>query len=419
MVMMLGFLLLQVVLGELAPLYREQQTVDKGGLRSHIVVFTDDAPALDLKEAIQKWISIELPTVNHSEVENVYNIDNKFRGFAIYVDEAQVLEIRNHKYVKYVQEDGVVTIDAFTDRQDWGQIRVNQRARNLNTNSASYSYASGYPNQNLDNTVWDFTSGIQANNSAGDGSRATVCVVDTGIRATHQELAGRVDATTSFVSGQTTDGNGHGTHCAGSAAGRYRGMARNARITSAKVLSDAGSGTNANVISGIQWCQNRATNAQMTYVISLSLGGAANTAVNDAINAVAPRSVPVVAAGNDNGDSCTKSPASAREAITVAASDKDDTKASFSNVGTCINVWAPGVSIHSSWYTSDTAYNTISGTSMATPLTAGLVASLAPSSGYLTRNDALTALQNRGVSGVIRNCPANTPNLLASTGRTP
>jgi len=402
-----------------APLYRHEQTIDKDSLRSHIVVFTDDAPALDLKEAIQKWLSMELPSVNHEEVENVYNIDNKFRGFAIYLDAAGLLELRNHKYVKYVQEDGVVTIGAFTDRQDWGQIRINQRARNLNTTNSNYTYSgSTYPNAGLDNSVWNFAAGIQALVS-GDGARATVCVVDTGIRATHQELAGRVDATTSYVAGQTTDGNGHGTHCAGSAAGRYRGLARNARITSAKVLSDSGSGTNANVISGIQWCSNRATNAQMTYIISLSLGGAANNAVNDAINAVSPRSIPVVAAGNEQADACTRSPASAREAITVAASDKDDARSSFTNVGTCVDVWAPGVSIHSSWYTGDANYNTISGTSMATPLVAGLVATFAPTTGHLTRNEALAAIQNRGVSGVIRNCPTNTRNLLASTGRTP
>jgi len=308
-----------------------------------------------------------------------------------------------------------VTIGAFTDRQDYGQIRINQGLRNLTTNSASYSYASAYPNQNLDVTVWNFVAGVQAAYT-NDGSRAAVCVVDTGVRNSHSEFNGRVFANLSYVAGQTADGNGHGTHCAGSCCGRYRGTARNTRILSAKVLSDAGSGTNNNVISGINWCVTQ-QEASRTYIISLSLGGALSTAVNDAINSAATRTVPVVAAGNDNGDSCTKSPASAAQAITVGASDKDDNKASFSNYGRCLDIWAPGVSIHSSWYTSDTAYNTISGTSMATPLIAGLVASYAQS-GILSRNQALAELHRLSVTAV-KNVPTGTETKLASTGRRP
>jgi cerevisin len=331
-----------------------------------------------------------------------------------------LLNIRSHKYVMYVEEDGVVSINApFTTRQDWGQIRVNQGNRNLTTNNqTNYNFSgTSYPSSGLDTTYWNWVNGIQALVN-GNGSTATVCVVDTGIRATHQEFAGRVDATTSYVAGESTDGNGHGTHCTGSCCGNSRGMARAARITSAKVLSNGGSGTNANVISGINWCSNRATNAQMTYIISLSLGGGAATAVNDAVNNAAPRSVPVVAAGNSNNDACNSSPSGAREAITVAASDKDDAKASFSSFGPCVDIWAPGVNIHSAWYTSDTAYNTISGTSMATPLVSGLVATYA-TTGYLTRTAAYQALSARGTSGAVRNCPTNTRNLLASTGRSP
>jgi len=190
------------------------------------------------------------------------------------------------------------------------------------------------------------------------------------------------------------------------------------RIASAKVLTNAGSGQNTWVISGINWCANRFNDASRTWVLSLSLGGGLSTPVNDAINSAATNSVPVVAAGNENADACTRSPASASRAITVAASDKDDTKASFSNVGQCVNIWAPGVSIHSSWYTGDANYNTISGTSMATPLVSGLVAMLGNQSG-LRRDAAMTALQQNGVNGVIRNCPANTPNILAASGRTP
>jgi len=415
--MFIGFLLLQIVLGDLAPLYKQEKTIDKDGLRSYIVVFADEAPEL-AKEGIQKWLSMEVPSVDPTKVEGVWNIESMFRGFATYLNAAGLAEIRSHKYIKYVEEDAVVTLDAFTDRQDWGQIRVNQRARNLTTNTASYSYASSYPNQNLDITVWNFVAGVQAQFTQ-DGSRSSVCVIDTGVRATHQEITGRVDAQINYSSDSSAaDGNGHGTHVAGSCCGRFRGVARNSRIASAKVLTNAGSGQNAWVISGINWCANRYNDATRTWVLSLSLGGTASTAVNDAINSAAVNSVPVVAAGNDNGDACTKSPASATRAITVAASDKDDTKASFSNFGQCVNIWAPGVSIHSGWYTGDANYNTISGTSMATPLVSGLVAFFGNTQA-LKRDQAMSVLQSNGVNGVIRNCPANTPNILAATGRTP
>lgn len=156
----------------------------------------------------------------------------------------------------------------------------------------------------------------------------------------------------------------------------------------------------------------------MTHVMSMSLGGATVTAVNDALNAAATRTIPVVAAGNENTDACTRSPAGAAMAITVMASDKDDNKASFSNFGRCADIWAPGVSVHSGWYTSDVAYNTISGTSMACPLVAGLVAYFSDD-GNLKRESALLELRKYGNLDAIRNNPANTVNLLAATGRSP
>jgi subtilisin family serine protease len=421
--MLLGFLLLGLVLGELAPLYTKERTVDKGNLRSYIIVFADEFPELpqEPKEAIRKWISLELPSVNPAVVDAGYNIGNKFRGFAGFLNAAQVAEIRNHKYVKYVEEDSIATTMApFTDRQDWGQIRVNQRTRNLATNSAQYTYATGYPNQNLDTDTWNFQPGIQAD-FKNSGTTAEVCVIDTGVRATHQEISGKVDAQINFTNDTNgfNDGNGHGTHVAGSCCGRYRGVAKAARVTSAKALSNSGSGQWAWIISAIQWCANRNVNDRRTYIMSMSLGGGIQTSVNDAINAAAPMSIPVVAAGNENTDACTRSPASAAEAITVMASDKDDNKASFSNYGRCADIWAPGVSVHSGWYTSDTAYNTISGTSMATPLVSGLIAFYADDDNNppLSRNKAMAELRVIGTQDAVRNNPANTPNILAATGR--
>jgi len=125
--MLLGFLFLHAVLGDVAPLFRQERTVDQGSLRSYIIVFADEFPALPKqpKEAILKWLSSEVPSI--SKIDAGYNIGDTFRGFGAYLNAAQVAEIRNHKYVKYVEEDSIATITAFTDRQDWGQIRVNQK----------------------------------------------------------------------------------------------------------------------------------------------------------------------------------------------------------------------------------------------------------------------------------------------------
>jgi len=152
----------------------------------------------------------------------------------------------------------------------------------------------------------------------------------------------------------------------------------------------------------------------------MSLGGGLTLAVNDAINAAADFTIPVVAAGNENGDACTRSPASAARAITVMASDKDDQKATFSNFGRCADIWAPGVSVHSGWYTTDVAYNTISGTSMATPLVSGLIAYYTDDESIaITRDAALHELHKTGTQDAIRNCPQGTINVLASDGRLP
>jgi subtilisin family serine protease len=385
-------------------------------------VFTKDFPELprdQAKEAIKKWISMELPAVDPKVVEAGYNI-NEFRGFNAYLNAAQLEVIRGHPLVKYVEEDSIATITDFTDRQDWGQVRVHQPARFLTTNNAQYTYdGTTYPNQNLDITVWNFIEGVQ-NPFRNTGKKAEVCIIDTGVRATHQEILGRVDAQVDYTNSTNgfQDGNGHGTHVAGSCCGTFRGVAPESRISSAKALSNSGSGQWAWIISAIEWCAKRNTNRQTTYIMSMSLGGGLTVAVNEAINAASTDTIPVVAAWNENMNSCTRSPASAHRSITVMASDKDDNKASFSNFGNCSDIWAPGVSVHSGWYTSDTAYNTISGTSMATPLVSGVIAGYADDDkgSGLTRDEAMRELQNVGQWNIIKSNPANTPNLFVFTG---
>jgi len=219
-----------------------------------------------------------------------------------------------------------------------------------------------------------------------------------------------------FVTTNNTNGvdcNGHGTHCAGSAAGRYRGLAPGADIGCVRVLNCGGSGTNANVIAGFDFVGNTQKSGA-TNILSASLGGGKSAATEDSINSAANKGViPVVAGGNDNANACSYSPAGATQAITIGALTSQDAKASFSNHGSCINAFTPGVSVHSGWYTSTTAYNTISGTSMATPLAAGAIALYATTQTQPASNANIRAAITRtGTTGQITGLPANTINLI-------
>ena len=216
------------------------------------------------------------------------------------------------------------------------------------------------------NSTYSFTS---------TGSGVTAYVIDTGIRTTHVDFGGQ--ATSGFDAidgGPADDCHGHGTHVSGTIGGTTYGLAKDVSLVAVRVLDCNGSGTNAQVISGIEWAIGNHP-AGRPAVANMSLGGAANSAIDTAIRNLHNDGVTVVvAAGNDAADACSSSPARAPEAITVAASDSNDAMASFSNGGTCVDLFAPGVSVLSAWATSDTATNTISGTSMASPHVAGVAA---------------------------------------------
>jgi len=204
------------------------------------------------------------------------------------------------------------------------------------------------------------------------------------------------------------------TYFVGSAAGLYRGLATNADVGNVRVLNCQGSGTTANVVAGFDFVGNNQKQAA-TNILSASLGGGASQATDDSINGCAAKGViPVVAGGNNGANACGYSPARALNAITIGALQQNDAIASFSNHGSCVNGFTPGVSVHSGWYTSTTAYNTISGTSMATPLAAGAIALYATSqSTQPVTNDAVRrAINATGTLGVITGLPANTINLV-------
>jgi subtilisin family serine protease len=208
-----------------------------------------------------------------------------------------------------------------------------------------------------------------------DGYGVDVFVVDTGINLKHNEFIGRLSPGVSFITGETTDdGNGHGTHVAGSIAGTNYGVANKATLIPVKVLSKTGSGSTTGVISGVNWVASNVKKGRPA-VANLSLGGGYSLTLNNAVSAAIKAGVTfVVAAGNSNDDSSKYSPASNAEAIVVGATDSSDHRASFSNCGTTVTIMAPGVNTFSAWVGNPAATNTISGTSMASPLVAGVAA---------------------------------------------
>jgi len=226
--------------------------------------------------------------------------------------------------------------------------------------------------------VKDKTTHTYFNN---DGRRAVAYVLDTGVRV-HNDFGNRLkggkDFTNSGKSPEYDDGNGHGTHVAGTVGGTKYGVAKAVDIYAGKVLSDSGSGTFRGVIEGIEWAWKRAKANNENAVINMSLGGGKSTTVNNAVNEAVREGVSVVvAAGNDNGDACNKSPASAELAITVGSFQQSQmARSGFSNYGECVNVFGPGSSIKSAWITGSDSSRTLSGTSMASPHVAGVVATI-------------------------------------------
>jgi len=418
-----AFLLVQAAFG-LAPFYRQEEPIDRhdNGIheRSYFVIFNDKAPKFGLeKEKLQSWLKIGMPELNPENVQWVYAIDT-FEGFSVWTTPSTVDALLAYEFVKYVEEDQVMRANApFTQRPDYGQLRIAQKgARNLATVPSGQYSGSTYPSAAADTNTWDWTSAVyNGYRPINNGGGTKIWIVDTGVLPTHQEIAGYVKDNADFVNSSQggVDCNGHGTHCAGSAGGNWRGLAQAAEIGNVRVLNCQGSGTNTAVVQGFNYaCNNRASGKGN--ILSASLGGGASTATDDAINACNNVGViPVVAAGNSNANACLYSPARATGAITVGATTKDDTMASFSNWGSCVNVFCPGVSVHSGWYTSTSTYNTISGTSMATPLCAGAIALWCTREGVSRCNRAtvMSALNSTGTWNTITGTlPAGTPNVI-------
>ncbi|MDZ5621591.1 S8 family peptidase [Nocardioides bizhenqiangii] len=279
------------------------------------------------------------------EVSHIYR--HAINGFAASVPEALLSVLRGDARVRRIEIDrGVRASDTQTPTPSWGIDRIDQRDLPLNN---SYTYGP-------------------------TGSGVNAYVVDTGILTTHPDFGGRASHGTDTVDGDAnaTDCNGHGTHVAGTVGGSAYGVAKSARLIAVRVLGCDGSGSTAGVIAGLDWVVAH-HQAGVPAVANMSLGGAASLALDDAVRRVIADGVTMaVAAGNENTDACRKSPARTAQALTVAASDRNDARASFSNRGSCVDLFAPGVDITSAWLANGS--QTISGTSMAAPHVAGVAA---------------------------------------------
>jgi len=365
----------------LAPLYAESPKLIPS---QYIVKVLSSA---SVEQHLNK-LQAQLQQNEVNQIVHKYNVNNgEFQGYSIRCNEETLGFIRRMEDVAFVEQDSYVTISATqTNPPSWGQDRVDQRNLPLN-------------------------SRLIYSNNAGTGVR--VYTIDTGIMTTHNDFGGRVSwGVTIPDNASDSDANGHGTHCTGTILGTSYGLAKKATGFAVKVLGDMGFGSTADVIAGVDWVSDRHDSHGGNTVANMSLGGGASTALDNAVTSAVNNGVHViVAAGNDNANACNYSPARAAAAITVGATDSSDRRSSFSNYGTCVDIFGPGTSITSTWIGTNTATRTISGTSMAAPHVAGVVA-LYLGDKTETPSQIATHLTASSTKNVLTDIPASTVNYL-------
>lgn len=351
---------------------------------SFIVVFKDDAPQNAADELTAKY-----------NVRATYVYDTALKGFAVDTTDDIASRLAGEPYVDYVAQDQTVTtqVNVQLAPPSWGLDRIDERSLPLDS---KYHYANTAP-------------GVRA------------YIIDTGIRYTHQEFGGRAVPGFDAFGGTGADCHGHGTHVAGTVGGKTVGVAKQVKLISVRVLNCFGSGSYAGVIAGVNWVTlQQILSPAPPSVANMSLGGGAfaplDTAVTNSITANVHYSV---AAGNSNANACGFSPARVPRATTLGATTNTDNRAAFSNFGPCLDLFAPGQNIYSSWGAADNAYATLSGTSMASPHAAGTAALWRWRFPADNADQVALALVNNATPNVVINPGLGSPNLLLFSGFVP
>ena len=341
----------------------------------YVIIFRNDVP--DAPGLARKLASEEAGQLRHTYTHAV-------KGFSARLTAQAAQRLARNPRVAYVEEDQVVRASGTQSSPTWGLDRVDQRALPL---SGSFTYTP-------------------------TGAGVTVYIIDTGLRFDHSEFGGRAHAGFDAIADGRAgaDCNGHGTHVGGTVGGATYGVAKGVKLVGVRVLDCEGSGTLSGVIAGLDWVT---ANASKPAVANMSLGGGISQALDDAVRrSIATGVAYAIAAGNENIDACAASPARVAEALTVGASTSSDARATYSNYGTCLDLFAPGSSVTSAWYTGATATGTISGTSMAAPHVAGTAALYLEGNPTAAPGTVATAILSSATTGALAAVGTGSPNKL-------
>ncbi|CAJ2500854.1 Uu.00g037070.m01.CDS01 [Anthostomella pinea] len=321
-----------------------------------------------------------------ADADHVYNVPG-FKGFAGALSSETVAALQDHPDVEFIEQDAVMSINTYVTQSDatWGISRISHR---------------------------EGTSGYTYDDSAGTGTCAYI--VDTGIYTAHSEFEGRATFLANYADSSDTDGNGHGTHVAGTVGSKTYGVAKKTSLFAVKVLDSSGSGTTSGVVAGMNFVtsDSQTRSCPNGAVANMSLGGSTSTAINSAAQAMISAGVFLaVAAGNANTNAASTSPAGEPTVCTVGATTSADARASYSNYGSVVDIFAPGTNVLSTW--NDGGTNTISGTSMASPHITGLGAYLLALEGERAPQALCSYIASIATSGTLTSIPSGTVNLLA------